>query len=103
MQLRSIYLLVLATVLIGLASASSIDIGAHSHGVHPHLSPVSLSRGISEITVIHYDPVGALLYQFGLAEYRQGPRYYFGRDFSLGTVDSNYPGTPFLTQFLADP
>jgi hypothetical protein len=28
---------------------------------------------------------------------------YFGRDFSLGMINNNYPGTPFQTQFLSDP
>jgi hypothetical protein len=42
-------------------------------------------------------------YQLGTGELPYSPLYYFGRDFSLGTIDSNYPGTPFITQFLADP
>lgn len=42
-------------------------------------------------------------YQNGIVIPKYGSQYYFGRDFSLGTVDGNYMGTPFLTQFLADP
>jgi hypothetical protein len=120
LQLKLIYLLVLATGSMCLAPSSAVNIG----GVHPHFTPISLSMEISSAplslcketfnsSAIHYEPIGAhiMSYQIGLATpqnvsnmwEQEIPRYYFGRDFQLGTIDSNYPGTPFLTQFLADP
>ncbi len=72
----------------------------------PRFEPVSLSRGISSDPMIlqHY-PVGShvMNYQNRITTPQFASHYYFGRDFSLGIIDSNYPGTPFLTQFLADP
>jgi hypothetical protein len=71
-----------------------------------HIPAVSLSRSISsDPVVLQYHPVGSHImnYQNGITVPRYTSQYYFGRDFSLGTIDSNYPGTPFLTQFLADP
>lgn len=76
----------------------------------PRAAPISLSRGIPSShspVVLHYNPVGSHImnYQNGIVipKYPYASQYHFGRDFSLGTIDSNYPGTPFLTQFLADP
>jgi hypothetical protein len=120
MWLKSICLLVLASGLIYLAPSSAVNIG----GVHPHFAPISLSmeissppislsKEISNGSAIHYEPIGShiMSYQIGMATPQNAsniwkqeiPRYYFGRDFELGMIDSNYPGTPFLTQFLADP
>jgi len=72
----------------------------------PRVAPISLSRGISSDPVmLQYNPVGAHImnYQNGIVIPRSASQYHFGRDFSLGTIDSNYPGTPFLLQYLADP
>jgi hypothetical protein len=72
----------------------------------PRAAPISLSRGISsDPVVIQYNPVGAYImnYQNGIVIPKSASQYHFGRDFSLGTIDSNYPGTPFLLQYLADP
>ena len=84
----------------------AVDIGEHSHGKHPHLAPISLSKGIpSSPVAIGYLPIGTNImgYQIGMGELPYSPLYYFGRDFSLGTIYSTHPGTPFITQFLADP
>jgi hypothetical protein len=91
---------------MSIAPSLAVDIGEHSHGKHPHFAPISLSKGIpSSPAVIGYLPIGTHImgYQLGTGELPYSPLYYFGRDFSLGTIDSNYPGTPFITQFLADP
>lgn len=72
----------------------------------PPVSAVSLSRGISSAPLrLHYNHIGSHIMndQNGIMIPKYAPQYYFGRDFSLGTIDGNYPGTPFLTQFLADP
>jgi hypothetical protein len=72
----------------------------------PSVSAVSLSRGIPNAPLgLHYDHVGSHIMndQNGIVIPQYAPQYYFGRDFSLGTINGNYPGTPFLTQFLADP
>jgi hypothetical protein len=72
----------------------------------PHATPISLSGGISSDPVmLQYNPVGSHImnYQNGIIIPKYASQYHFGRDFSLGMIDSNYPGTPFLTQFLADP
>ncbi len=71
-----------------------------------YVAPISLSKGISSYPLnLHYNPVGShvMNYQNGITIPRYASQYYFGREFSLGTINSNYPGTPFLTQFLADP
>ena len=72
----------------------------------PPVPAVSLSRGISSAPLmLHYNHIGSHIMndQNGIMVPKYAPQYYFGRDFSLGTIDGNYPGTPFLTQFLADP
>jgi hypothetical protein len=72
----------------------------------PRAASISLSRGTSSDPVIlQYNPVGSHImnYRNGIVVPNYGSQYHFGRDFSLGIIDSNYPGTPFLTQFLADP
>jgi hypothetical protein len=74
--------------------------------IQPQRQPVYLGRGIPRSpAVIQHSPVGSHImnYQNGIVIPRYGSQYYFGRDFSLGTVDGNYMGTPFLTQSLADP
>lgn len=74
--------------------------------IQPQRQPVYVGRGFpSGQAIIHHSTVGAHImnYQNGIVIPKYGSQYYFGRDFSLGTVDGNYMGTPFLTQFLADP
>lgn len=88
------------------APSSAIEIGSIGQRQMTHLEPVSLSRGISDgPAAIYYYPIGfhIMTYQMCMPVPLCAPQYYFGRDFSLGMIDSNYPGTPFLTQFLADP
>ena len=72
----------------------------------PRFPPISLSRGISvDPVMLGYHPVGAHImnYQNGIVIPKSASQYHFGKDFSLGTIDSNYPGTPFLLQYLSDP
>jgi hypothetical protein len=72
----------------------------------PRSAPISLSRGIlSDPVMIQYHPVGAHImnYQNGIVIPKSASQYHFGKDFSLGTIDNNYPGTPFLLQYLSDP
>lgn len=86
--------------------APQTDTMASSVRFIPRAAPISLSRGISSNPVqLQYNPVGSHImnYQNGIVIPKYGSQYHFGRDFSLGTIDGNYPGTPFLTQFLADP
>lgn len=82
------------------------EVTLESAALSPPVPAVSLSRGISSAPLIlHYNHIGSHIMndQNGIMIPKYAPQYYFGRDFSLGTIDSNYPGTPFLTQFLADP
>jgi len=68
--------------------------------------PVSLSsRECEEPLMLEYYPIGSHLmnYQKGIAFPKYSSQYHFGRDFSLGTIDGNYPGTPFILQYLSDP
>lgn len=72
----------------------------------PRSAPISLSRGIwSDPVMLQYRPVGAHImnYQNGIVIPKSSSQYHFGKDFSLGTIDNNYPGTPFLLQYLSDP
>jgi hypothetical protein len=72
----------------------------------PYIAPISLGKGISSYPMnLHYNPVGSHVMncQNGITTPRYASQYYFGREFSLGMINGNYPGTPFLTQFLADP
>jgi hypothetical protein len=72
----------------------------------PRIAPISLSTGIlSDPVMIQYHPVGAHImnYQNGIIIPKSASQYHFGKDFSLGTIDNNYPGTPFLLQYLSDP
>jgi hypothetical protein len=72
----------------------------------PRVAPISLSRRISNYPVVlEYSPVGAHImnYQNGIIIPKSASQYHFGKDFSLGTIDNNYPGTPFLLQYLSDP
>jgi hypothetical protein len=68
--------------------------------------PISLSRGafVPPARLLYY-PIGAHImnYQNGIVVPKYASQYYFGRDFSLGTIDGNYPGTPFILQYLSDP
>jgi len=54
---------------------------------------------------LQYYPIGAHIMndQNGIVVPKYASQYYFGRDFSLGTIDNNYPGTPFILQYLSDP
>ena len=118
MKLKLFHLLILAVSLISIAQSSAVSIG----GAHPHPTPISLStlsssppislsRESTENFAVQYEPKGfhIMAYQIGMFAdpslmWNQGTsRYYFGKDFQLGMIDSNYPGTPFITQFLADP
>lgn len=68
--------------------------------------PVSLSgRLYDDAVMLHYYPIGShvMSYQRGIVAPKYSSQYHFGRDFSLGTIDSNYPGTPFILQYLSDP
>jgi hypothetical protein len=70
------------------------------------VAPISLSSRISNYPVmLGYNPVGAHImnYQNGIVIPKSASQYHFGKDFSLGTIDNNYPGTPFLLQYLSDP
>ena len=72
----------------------------------PRIAPIPLSRGLLSGPVkIQYHPVGAHImnYQNGIVIPKSASQYHFGKDFSLGTIDNNYPGTPFLLQYLSDP
>jgi len=55
--------------------------------------------------MLKYNPVGVHIMndQNGVVTAKYDSQYYFGRDFSLGTIDNNYPGTPFILQYLSDP
>jgi len=81
-----------------------------------YFSPLPLSNPFSDIAEIHYSPIGrninimqiyAKMMAFPQGNYPMqnlnGNGYYFGRDFSLGIINSNYGDAPFITQFLADP
>ena len=68
--------------------------------------PVSLSsRQNEDPLLLQYYPVGShvMNYQKGIAFPKYSSQYHFGRDFSLGSIDGNYPGTPFILQYLSDP
>ncbi len=102
-------MLLILTVLC-LAPASAVRVGGWSN-MHSDPDPISLGSPSSNVTVIHYDPVG---YYFMMPlimpqQYSQGLMnlsssvHYFGRDFQLGMLDDNYAGAPFLIQVLSDP
>ena len=83
-----------------------VNIRATSTCFVPRIAPISLSRGISSYPmVLEYRPTGAHImnYQNGIIIPKSASQYHFGKDFSLGTIDNNYPGTPFLLQYLSDP
>jgi hypothetical protein len=85
---------------------SKVSIRATSTCFVPRIAPISLSRGISCYPImLGYRPVGAHImnYQNGIVIPKSSSQYHFGKDFSLGTIDNNYPGTPFLLQYLSDP
>jgi len=87
-------------------SMPKASIRATSVCVVPRIAPVSLSRDISSYPmVLEYRPTGAHImnYQNGIVIPKSASQYHFGKDFSLGTIDNNYPGTPFLLQYLSDP
>jgi len=68
--------------------------------------PVSLSNSqCDDPLMLQYYPIGShvMNYQKGIAFPKYSSQYHFGRDFSLGTIDGNYPGTPFILQYLSDP
>lgn len=80
--------------------------GEQTYAVPPHADPIYLGSGFSSgPALIYYEPLGThvMASQIGAIAPQYNSRHLFGKDFSLGTIDSNYPGTPFLTQFLADP
>ncbi len=67
---------------------------------------VSLSHGVfSDPVMLQYYPIGAHIMndRKGIVIPKRSSQYHFGRDFSLGTIDGNYPGTPFILQYLSDP
>lgn len=106
MKLKIIALLVL--IVSCLATASAVRVGG---GIKVNLDPISIGDPSSNVTAIHYDPVGYHImipsiipqqYSPGLMNSSSG-MHYFGRDFQLGMIDSNYAGAPFLIQVLADP
>ena len=81
-----------------------------------YFSALPLSNPSSSIAAIHYSPMGRninlmpiyaemMAFQQGYNPILNlnGNGYYFGRDFSLGIINSNYGDAPFITQFLADP
>jgi hypothetical protein len=81
-----------------------------------YFSPLPLGNPSSYIAEIHYSPICrninimpiyAEMMAFPQGNYPMqnlnGNGYYFGRDFSLGIINSNYGDVPFITQFLADP
>jgi hypothetical protein len=83
-----------------------MNIRAPSTYFVPRIAPISLSRGTPNYPVVlGYNPVGAHImnYQNGIFIPKSASQYHFGKDFSLGTIDNNYPGTPFLLQYLSDP
>lgn len=81
-------------------------VGEQTYAMPLYLDPIYLGSGFtSGSALIYYEPVGThvMAPQIGAIAPQYNSRYLFGKDFSLGTIDNNYPGTPFLTQFLADP
>ena len=104
MKLELFYLLILAVGLISLGQSFAVNIG----GEHPHLTPISLStlassppislsRESTDNFAVQYEPKGfhIMAYQIGMFAdpslmWNQGTsRYYFGKDFQLGMIDSN--------------
>jgi hypothetical protein len=78
--------------------------------------PLPLSSSTLSTFVIRYNTIGRHImlmpvYAERMAFQRhdqgmlgqKGNAYFFGKDFSLGTIDNNYGDAPFITQFLADP
>ena len=81
-------------------------VGKQTYAVPLYADPIYLGRGASSgSSLIYYEPVGThvMAQQIGAIAPQYNSRYLFGKDFSMGTINNNYPGTPFLTQFLADP
>ncbi len=81
-------------------------VGKQTYAVPLYADPIYLGGVFSSgSALIYYEPVGThvMAPQFGAIAPQYTSRYFFGKDFSLGTIDNNYHGTPFLTQFLADP
>jgi len=81
-------------------------VGEQTYAVPSYADPIYLGSGFSSgSALIYYEPLGThvMAQQIGAIAPQYDSRYTFGKDFSLGTIDNNYHGTPFLTQFLADP
>ena len=118
-----IALTLLIAFVLFLAPSSAVDVGIWDHGLP---APVPVGGGSFDPVQINYNPVGyniaIPLYMQGISSqypysqypYNQyqanlpplpsgGNAFYFGRDFVLGMVDSNYYGSPFSLQLLADP
>ena len=81
MHLKLVCLVVvLVTCFMSIAPSLAVDIGEHSHGMHPHLAPISLSKGISSSPVaIGYLPIGTNImgYQIGIGELPYSPLFPF--------------------------
>jgi len=87
-------------------SAQGPGIQAAPMPVPARAQAVDLSRSaFADPVMLQYYPIGAHIMndQNGIAIPRYSSLYHFGRDFSLGTIDGNYPGTPFILQYLSDP
>ncbi|MGV8175681.1 MAG: hypothetical protein ACP5OU_08280 [Methanothrix sp.] len=74
--------------------------------VQAPVQAVDLSNSaFSDPVMLQYYPIGAHIMKDrkGIVIPKRSSQYHFGRDFSLGTIDGNYPGTPFILQYLSDP
>ena len=77
-----------------------------SASIMTRATPISLGMGMpNDPVMLQYNPVGAHImnHQNGIFIPKHASQYHFGRDFSLGLIDNNYQGTPFLLQSLSDP
>jgi hypothetical protein len=90
-----------------------ISVGGRDFGKS---NPLPLGSSKLGKSVINYNPIGRHVMLMPVYDEkkafwrndlgmpgRDGNAYFFGRDFSLGTIDNNYADAPFITQFLADP
>lgn len=78
-------------------------------------APLPLGNSVPDAPFIRHDPIGrhimlmpvyaertTFLQNYPGSIGQSGKAYFFGRDFSLGTINNNYD-VNFITQFLADP
>ena len=104
MRFGMICLALLAAGLLCTTACFGVEVGGFREKA-VHKEPVVLGGGVSkEPYAIHYSAAGShiMAHQIGLGA-PNSSQYHFGRDFSLGTVDSLYYGAPFILQFLEDP